>query len=309
MRHNFLQMDRRIVIVLGSAALLLCLAFLGILSSQVMDRHGVDLAHRKATRHGSPQLNPVVATSTPVFRPESPPIPPSTRAAAVLHVPVIMFHQIRPTPGHLTRSQKLMTIAPETFKSQMKDMVEAGYRTITPDELREALVDGTPLPEKPVLLTFDDGYRGQYEYAFPVLKEYGLNATLFVISNYLDGGKHGFFDRKMLLEMDASGLITVGSHTKNHAWLAALPPDKLADEVKGSKHDLESIVGHPVTAFAYPYGKYDPSAIQAVKDAGYGIAFGAYIGDGHTSSTILELHRIRMEEGKAILPVLERYSR
>ncbi|HEU0051338.1 MAG TPA: polysaccharide deacetylase family protein, partial [Patescibacteria group bacterium] len=100
-----------------------------------------------------------------------------------VRVPVLMYHHIRPMRPNFSKADREYTVTPEAFEEQMHSLWLAGYETITPDDLLSAIGKGqSSLPTKSVLITFDDGFRDQYQYAFPVLKKYHLKATFFIVS-------------------------------------------------------------------------------------------------------------------------------
>jgi peptidoglycan/xylan/chitin deacetylase (PgdA/CDA1 family) len=222
-------------------------------------------------------------------------------------VPVLMYHHIRPILASYNAKERKYTVTPEAFEAQMIELVNAGYTTISPDELERALREGPAfLPKKPVLLTFDDGYQEHYHRAYPILKKYGLKATYFIVTD--DRPKRRYVTDAMLKEMDESGLITIASHTKNHAFLTKLGSAARTDEIKGSKEDLEAILGHSVDYFAYPYGAISPQIEQEVEDAGYKLGFWIRLGYLHAPSSKYQLRRIRVEEGESMVALLEAFN-
>ena len=142
-------------------------------------------------------------------------------------------------------------VPPEEFKKQMQYLHDEGYHTITMDELYDYMTKGTELPDKPVLITFDDGYIDNYKYAFPILKEYNMKATLFMITSAF--GESRFVNVEQLKEMQANG-IDIQSHTVNHKDLRNMSLDQARDELISSKAVLEDRMKHPVRYIAYPGG-------------------------------------------------------
>lgn len=205
--------------------------------------------------------------------------------AIATSVPILMYHSISDNP------KNLLCLSPAHFAQQMQHLKDAGYHTITFGDLDDWAA-GKPIPVKPVLITFDDGYRDNYTNAFPVLKRLGLKAAIFMTT--------GFFDARMNLtadmakEMKASGLIEFGSHTVSHADLTTLPDDRLRNEIFQSKSELESKLGGPVAAFCYPSGRFNEKTVQYVKKAGYRFAVTTRPGWAELSQGALTLHRIRI---------------
>ncbi len=164
------------------------------------------------------------------------------------------------------------------FAAQMALLHLLRYRVISLDEALKALSGRAPFPKRAVVLTFDDGYRNFYEYAFPILKRYRFPATVYLLSGLI-GQKAEWFaadgrpcppllDRQEILTLAQEG-VEFGSHGISHIKLAEADDQRLREEVFKSKKDLEELLGRPVRHFCYPYGNYDLRAIAAVREAGY----------------------------------------
>ncbi len=224
-----------------------------------------------------------------------------------VRVPVLMYHYIRPILPHMTTSSRWLSVSPKHFRAQMEELVRFGYHTITPDDLADAVAGTRALPSQPVLLTFDDGYRDQYDVALPILKANGLSATFFVVSDY----SHipSYLTNDQIRELDRSGLITIAAHTRHHVGLVDVSPSARRDEIFGSKKTLEEIVGHPISAFAYPYGNFNEEVKKLVKEAGYRTAFSTRLGSIHTSSSLFEARRIRVLDDEHLEPILRKFGR
>lgn len=196
---------------------------------------------------------------------------------------VLNYHQIanNPTP---------LSVAINDFDAQMKFLVDSGCVTITPDELYAGLNGEIELPPKPVLITFDDGYLDNYTNAFPILKKYGLRATIFIIPAFTSVYP-GYMTWEQLKEMEAGG-ITVQSHTLTHPKLEALPDDEIRVELLNSKNLLEENLGHPVEFLAYPTGTYNLHIAGLAQDAGYKGAFTIKYGVVDRGSNFFALERV-----------------
>lgn len=178
-------------------------------------------------------------------------------------IPVIMYHSIKYEKDNPVRLSK------ELFESEMKYLKDNNYKTLTLDELYTFFENNTPVPKKSVVLTFDDGYKDNYETAYPILKKYGFKATVFVITNCIDTGE--YLTSPQLKKLDKNG-FDVESHTANHETLSELSYDKQYDTVSKSKEKLEKLLNKKVKYIAYPCGKYNNDTIKAVKNAGYKLA-------------------------------------
>lgn len=211
-------------------------------------------------------------------------------------VPVLMWHNLA------EESSGDMTISVDTFRAQIEALHEAGFKTVSLQQLYDYVHFGTELPEKPIVLTFDDGYFSNYEYAFPILQEYDMQATIFAIG--VSVGKDTYKDTDHAMtphfgadearEMVDSGLISVQSHTFDmHQWPpfedgnaqvreTLLPFDGGADadyeaaveaDFAESRELLESITGQPVNALAFPEGAYVTLTQDALRSAGAELTF------------------------------------
>lgn len=238
----------------------------------------------------------------PVIEPEtSPPTSP-------VRVPVLLYHRVRNFSSKDTSRERLMTVSPANFERQMQSLADGGFTPITPDELLYALVTSTSrLPPKPVLLTFDDGYKDHYRTVLPVLQRLKFQATFFIVPAVSKFG--GFMSEQMVKDSATSGVVTIGSHTLRHAYLTYISPKDRVSEIEGSKTLLETWIGKPVTSLAYPYGYFSPVIEREVQAAGYGLAFRTGAGANHTSSTRYELRRIQINNDTNVVKTVERYLR
>ncbi|EDU38069.1 polysaccharide deacetylase [Clostridium sporogenes ATCC 15579] len=207
-------------------------------------------------------------------------------------IPVLMYHSIDYEKGNELRLPK------EQFKEQMKYLKDNGYTTLTLNELYNFLEKNKPIPGKSIVITLDDGYVDNYTNAYPILKELGLNATVFVVTSNIDKDKRTLTS-KQIKEMDEAG-IQIASHTYNHDKLDDLPYEKQLQTMKKSKDDLEKILNHKVDFIAYPYGKWNEESIKAAKDAGYKMAFTTQGGWSNKQDGIYTLNRVYISSLKGI---------
>ena len=212
-------------------------------------------------------------------------------------VPVLLYHHLDPEAD----GSNSMVVTPETFESQIKALSEAGYTGISIDQMRDYVLYGTPLPEKPVLITFDDGYLSNYEYAFPILQKYNMKATIFVIGSSVGHTQYykdtqypltPHFDEEQMLEMVQSGLISIQSHTYDMHQTAQyedgparesmlkLPQESeesyieaMSEDYELEKELIESVTGQSVYALAYPKGEYDELTYTVINQLGITVTF------------------------------------
>ncbi|MDD6984581.1 MAG: polysaccharide deacetylase family protein [Clostridia bacterium] len=207
-------------------------------------------------------------------------------------VPVLMYHNIAEEPND-------MTVTPETFRMHMETLAENGYTAVTLDDMVNYVYSGGELPEKPVLITFDDGYYSNYEYAYPVLSELGMKAVIFTVgtsfgkTTYLDTDAPitPHFGEKEAKEMTNSGVISLQSHTydmhrsenyeKNARYdmgqLAGETEEEYIDTVREdlimSREFLENLREDNVLALSYPKGKITDNAARIAVEEGYTVTF------------------------------------
>lgn len=185
-----------------------------------------------------------------------------------------------------------LSVLPEDFERQMKYLRDNNFHAITPQEMYAAIVEGTELPENPVLITFDDGYLDNYTQAYPILKKYGLKATIFVITGLMDRGQPGYFTWGQAAEMEASGLINIESHTVTHRSLTDLSEAEARLELLKSKQDIERRLGKQVDFVAYPTGTYNLYLAGIAKEVGYKGGFTIKYGNVDRASNVFALERV-----------------
>ena len=193
-------------------------------------------------------------------------------------IPILMYHSI--SAGCGPRFQRF-AVSPAAFREHARFLSAHGFQSLTVSQLVAALDGEAALPPKPVVLTFDDGFADFYEAALPILLEFGLTATLYVVSGAIGGTSDwlagiGEGDRRLvgwrqLDEIRRSG-IEIGAHTVTHAALDLLPIGAAKAEIARSKRDLEEGLGASVLSFAYPFGYYNEDVRGLVKDQGYASA-------------------------------------
>ncbi|MGY4631155.1 polysaccharide deacetylase family protein [Thermostichus sp. OS-CIW-29] len=208
--------------------------------------------------------------------------------ASLSYVPAIMYHDV--VAG---RKQVWFDTTAAELRQHFEAIKQAGLTPIHIDQLYKHLRDGDPLPEKAILLTFDDAYLGLYENAYPLLKEYNYPATYFVQTGFVGvPTSKDHFTWDQMREMDASGLIDFAAHTVNHPPdLRVLDDARLRREVFDCKAKLEQELGHPIHYFAYPEGNRDERVKQYLADAGYRMSFTMDPGFTGQSPNLLEVRR------------------
>ena len=154
-----------------------------------------------------------------------------------------------------------VTVPIFSFSAQMKFLFQEGYQTISLASLLAGKAD-----ERSMIITFDDGYRDNFEHAYPILKEFGFTASIFCIADRIN--TEGYLTVEDIRQMDSEG-FEFGSHTISHPHLSRLNSEEKWLEISNSKKQLEALVQKRVHFFCYPYGEYDQECIKLVKKAGY----------------------------------------
>jgi len=258
----------------------------------------------------------IPATPSSATRLQEPPLayllrvkgePRLTPEEVAVRLPILMYHRIRPMKASFTSKDRTFTTTPEAFEAQMRGLKAAGYTTVTPRDLEDAIAGRMILPEKSVLLTFDDGYREHYTRVLPILRELNLKATYFIISQSHTSPAH--MTNAMIREADESGLITIAAHSRHHVFLARSTSANRTSEILGSKQDLEDMLGHEVKDFAYPFGSWSQTVADETKAAGYHLGFGIRLGAMHGESSRYQLRRIRVLDRENVVSILDAFSK
>lgn len=209
-----------------------------------------------------------------------------------LKVPILMYHYIGNNPDPKDRARDSLSVTPDRFHAQMQYLKDNGYNTISLDTMYAALKKITPLPDKPVILTFDDGYVDFYYNAYPLLRAMGFSATVFIPTGLV--GDKPYLNWQQIKEMHSSGMVNFGAHTVSHAHLPALPADEAFKELTDSKKRLQDELGAPINFMAYPSGSSSNFIIELTKRAGYVGAVSTWPGTIQSEGTIYSMPRMRV---------------
>jgi len=182
-------------------------------------------------------------------------------------VPILLYHHI----GNSSTDGRYY-VTPEKFDAQLALLHNWEYTVITIPMLIQAITQGTALPPRPIIITFDDGHLDNYTTAFPIMQKYGYTGVLYIVYNYI--GVDGYMNTDQIIEMHNAGW-EIGSHSLSHADLTKLDPDALKSEIFDSRTLLEQMLGIPIQTFAYPFGAKNDFAVDLVKASGYMAAMGA----------------------------------
>lgn len=225
-------------------------------------------------------------TPTPIPVGETTPVP-----AKELKLPIIMYHYVEYVKDENDTIRRSLSIKPHLFERHLQQLKENGYETYfvrdVPDILNERITLGT----RSAVLTFDDGYEDFYTDAFPLLKQYQIKATVYVITDFI--GRTGFMNKRQLREIASSGLVEIGSHTLNHVNLKYTSSEEAKLQITESKETLIELLHVPVKTFAYPSGGYNEVTVELVKEASYSAAVSVITGQNQSKDNRFLLKRIR----------------
>ncbi|MBN2040495.1 MAG: polysaccharide deacetylase family protein [Spirochaetes bacterium] len=197
------------------------------------------------------------------------------------HIPVLCYHHINPAEA---LHDNYINTVPDEFEKQIEFLHSYGYKTILSKNVSNVLApaEKNVLGEnnKPIMITFDDGYRSVYDHAYPVMKKYGYKGIIFLITDRIEKDwNRMFMNREQINELIKEGW-EIGSHTITHPKLNQISMEEATNEIIASKKTLEDMFGVKVISFAYPYGLFNKKVIDTVKD-NYTYAFSTIYGNNH----------------------------
>lgn len=209
-------------------------------------------------------------------------------------IPVLMYHSVNP------KSDKIMhrlIVSPETFAKQMLFLKSRRYNVISLKQAGEFIRNKKRPPAKTVAITFDDGFRDNYTYAYPVLKKLGFVATISLIYDEIGRPQGDRLSWEQIKEMQASGLITFASHTFGPTPLVDIKSEaELRRQIIDSKKIFEEKLMEPVDIFCYVGGMFTPHIKELVKEAGYKYAIATALGRRYSNSDVYAIKRIRISQ-------------
>jgi peptidoglycan/xylan/chitin deacetylase (PgdA/CDA1 family) len=229
-------------------------------------------------------------------------------------IPILMYHQVTPAPP---RGFEKYAITPGLFREHMDDLGRRGYQSIGLDELMAHRSGRTPLPRRPVVITFDDGYQDCVDHAVPVLEARGLTATFFVVAGLAGRSSEWLrrerslafrlFDWPSARRLEASG-FRCGAHGWTHARMTELTTADCRQELAASRRRLEDELGREVLDMAYPHGRYDERTRGLVAEAGYRSACSVRPGLTTLDDDPLALRRVHVEGGDSVAKFRDRLA-
>jgi peptidoglycan/xylan/chitin deacetylase (PgdA/CDA1 family) len=245
---------------------------------------------------------PIPADSAPLSVPpaESPaepiaaqPEPTPDGVPRQVRVPILMYHYVSWPPANADRYRRDLSVAPEQLAEHLAYLQGQGYQGITFYDLLNHLAWGQPLPDRPIILTFDDGYRDNYDNAFPLLRQYGFPATFFVLTEVTSQGVPDYMTWDQLREMAAAGM-DIECHSRVHDDLPKISYDRLVWQVLGCREMIEAELGQRPRFVAYPSGQFNEEVAAVFASDHYWGGITTQQGAWHSSDNLFALQRLRV---------------
>lgn len=239
-------------------------------------------------------------TPTPTFTPTPTPLLPTPDGVhREVRVPILMYHHIEKAPRRSDAIRQDLSVSPKKFEQQLRYLREEGYESITLNDLALHVTVGKPLPPKPIILTFDDGYRNAYTNAFPLLKKYSFVGTFFLISEPIDANDPNFVSWAEVEEMHAAGM-KFEPHSYNHPDMRNRGYDFVVFQILAPKEAIEARTKETCRFFAYPTGRYDQFVIDVLRSANFWGGVLTQQGATHTAEDLFTLRRVRVHGGDSL---------
>ncbi|HEV1992010.1 MAG TPA: polysaccharide deacetylase family protein, partial [Candidatus Dormibacteraeota bacterium] len=214
-------------------------------------------------------------------------------------MPILTFHYVRqPPPMYSDLMGYKLSVSPADFTAQMNWLSANQFHPVDFNDVRAYFAGQRPLPARPVVITLDDGYNDLYTTAYPILKAHGFKAVAYIVTSFV--GQSRYVTAAQVVEMDRHG-IQIASHTVDHANIGGNASFYTAlRQLSDSKRWLENLLGHPVVDFAYPSGKFNATAIAALKQAGYDTAVTEMFSVDHSLADRYTWTRVRVGGGESL---------
>ena len=232
------------------------------------------------------------------MRPTATPVPLPTPDGEHRHVsvPVLMYHYIETPPPNADSIRFELSVPPELFAVHLDVIQALGFETVSMRDVINHMALGTPLPTKPIVLTFDDGYANHFTNALPLLAERGMIGTFFIISEFPHRGNSSYMTWDQIRHMVRVGM-EIESHARLHETLAGQSEAYLREQARGSVLTFEQELGYTPRIIAYPMGFYDQRAIDVFRDEGYWAGLTTQNGLRQDNRDLFRMRRIRMHPG------------
>lgn len=198
-------------------------------------------------------------------------------------IPVLMYHSIT------DNNKKMFRVTKDNFYDQMRYLKDNDFIILSMDEMYEHFKTNKSFEDKSIAITFDDGYKDNYYNAYPILKEFGMNATIFVVTDYLD--ESAYLSVKEIKEMQLNN-IDIESHTTNHAKLDKLTEVDRINTLRDSKDYIDEVLNKEVKYISYPYGRCNKQVVRDAYLEGYKMSFTTKVGHATGKDDLNKLKRV-----------------
>ena len=185
-------------------------------------------------------------------------------------VPILCYHQLRDFKSTDSKRARDYIVPVASFREQIKFLADNGYHSILPDQLYDYLANGRSLPEKPVMLTFDDTRLEHYNVAMGELNKYGFKGVFFIMTVSLN--RPGYMSKEQVKQLADDGHV-IGLHTWNHKNVKTFAEEDWVTQIEKPAEQLRQITGKAVDYFAYPFGLWDKTSIQGITEQRFKAAF------------------------------------
>ena len=232
----------------------------------------------------------------------------SSLGVTSIRLPVLLYHYVEYVKDKGDKIRQSLNIEPHIFEKQVQTLQDDGYTFITAKDASEIIDGKRMIPEKPIILSFDDGYWDFYTDVFPIITKYKVKAVAYVVPGFI--GNSNSMSVSQLKEVAKSPYVEIGAHTMNHVWLRGIRKEQAEHQIKKSKKALEEELGIPIYSFAYPYGAFDEQVIKIVEEAGFASAVSTVSGIEVTRDNRFFLYRLRpgARTGEILLDFLKQNS-
>ncbi len=203
-------------------------------------------------------------------------------------VPILVYHHIRDFLPKDSANSRTFIVPASDFANQLKYLKDNGFEAISFKNLLDYFTGDFSMPNKPIIISFDDGLINQYQNAFPLLKEYGFSATFFIFTNPI-GKSENYMSWENVKELNDAGM-EFGIHGHYHLYFDKISPDELDKEIVFSKQVLEEKINSMIDVIAYPFGSYNDEALNKIKKAGFFAARGITNGVIHYKDDFYDLN-------------------
>jgi len=221
-----------------------------------------------------------------------------------IDVPILMYHYVGDLPEDADEYRVNLTISTERFRAHLEYLQSTEYTPISLYDLHSALIIGTQLPPRPIILTFDDGYANHFDNAFPILQDYGFTGTFFVITDRADNTDPAHLNWTQIQQMAVAGM-DIESHTKSHPDLRNRDFDFLVFQVLGSIESINAHIDEETRMFSYPAGRYDQTTLTVLQTMPIARAVTTQLGRLHTTDNHLEMTRLRISGNMSVAGLMQ----